>query len=183
MTLLRIVPIPLPAAVDNLGVAGGMEEVVRDAMDGLPGVRDVVLEVNLEGRVLSLLDADAVEAIEEVEDIREVGVGLLLGRAAGVPRAGRAREGRGDAEGVARVDELVDGTLDGGRALRRLFALGVAGGGDTRADLADEATDEGREVLLSCEGCDDGCVRSVSWFSSSECRVYICVTLPLATQG
>lgn len=101
------------------------------------------------GRALSLRVVEVVEAIEEVDDIREVGVGLPIGRAAGVLDGGLPREGLGDADGDASAEELVEVTLDAGRALSRRFTLGVEGGGDIKLERADEeATDDGRETNL-----------------------------------
>lgn len=72
--------------------------------------------------------------------------GRAAGRAAGVPIDGLdASEGRGEAEGEASAEALVEVTREAGRALRRLFALGVAGGGETKAER--EATEDGLEAV------------------------------------
>lgn len=148
--LLRTVPRE-PSTADGRGVTGACCEAVLEASSGRPGVLDaaVVVVADLEGSALSLRVAEAVEAIEDVEDIREAGVGLLPGLTAGVFSEGLVEiDGLGDAEGDARVDELVEVTREAGRALNRLFALGVAGGGDIRAERAEEATDDGLDVAL-----------------------------------
>lgn len=136
---------------EGRGVAGACCEVVLVERRGRPGVREAAAGVPDAGTALSLRFAEAVEAIDEVDDIREDGVGLPVGRAAGVLSDGLLSEGLGDADGEAKVDELVEVTRDAGRALNRRFALGVVGGGDIKLERADEdVTDEGRDADFVC---------------------------------
>lgn len=132
---------------EGRGVAGTCCEAALEGRMGRPGVRDVE-EVRV---VLSLRETEVAEVTEEVDDIRDVGVGLPApagSRAAGVPDRGLASDGLGEADGETKAEELVEATRDAGLALNRLFALGVVGGGgDIKLDLAEEeVADGGRDT-------------------------------------
>jgi len=142
VTLLRAVPSEALVTAEGRGVAGACCEVVLDGSRGRPGVREIAAGVLEAGTALSLRVVDGLDAIDEVDDIREDG-GLPLGRS--------AREGLGDADGEGRVDELVEVTRDAGLALNLRFALGVVGGGDIKLERAeDDVTDDGRDATFGC---------------------------------
>lgn len=147
MFFLAVLPGTALAKVDGRGVDGAFCEVVRVERRVRAGVRVDVEEVPDGGTVLVLRLTEAVDVIDEVDETREDGVGLTTGLAAGVLAEGLPSEGLGDAEGEARADELVEVTRDAGLALKRLLALGVAGGGEIRLERADEeVTEDGRDA-------------------------------------
>lgn len=150
--LLRaVLPGPALAMFVGRGVLGAFCETVRADKSGRPGVRaetDGVPEVEA---VLIMRLTEFVDAIDEVEETLEAGVGLTTGLTAGVLAEGLPSEGLGDAEGDARADELVEVTRDAGLAVKRRFAPGVPGGGEIKLERADdEVTEGGRDATLVC---------------------------------
>jgi hypothetical protein len=146
--MLRRIPLTgTEALLDGRGVVGVGCVTLLDTARGLAGVVVAFLVGGLATSAVLCLRTVLVlaDATKEVEEILEVGIGLLPGRRAGVLSDGLASDGRGEADGETIADELEEAIRDPGRTR---LAEGVLSAGEMRFERAEDATEEGREVVL-----------------------------------